>query len=144
MADRAKKPVVLVAACALVDAQDRLLLTKRPEGKPLAGLWEFPGGKVEPGETPEQALTRELEEELGVKLSVAALTPLTFASYSYSEFHLLMPVFSCRRWQGTVAPREGQTLAWVRPDALSEYATPPADEPLKQTLPLLLRMGQEE
>lgn len=144
MADGTTKPVVLVVACALIDVEGRLLLTKRPEGKALTGLWEFPGGKVEPGETPEHAIIRELEEELGITMSAAGLTPLTFASYPYTEFHLLMPVFGCRRWQGTVVPREGQAIAWVGPNALSGYAMPPADEPLKETLPRLLKLWREE
>jgi len=144
MADGAANPVVLVVACALIDAQGRVLLTKRPEGKPLAGLWEFPGGKVESGETPEQALIRELKEELGVTLSVAGLTPLTFASYTYADFHLLMPVYASGCWQGTMVPHEGQELAWVGPEALSAYAMPPADEPLKETLPRLLRLWREK
>lgn len=139
MADEAAIRVVLVAACALIDGEGRVLLSKRPEGKPLAGLWEFPGGKVEPGETPEHALIRELKEELGVTLPVSGLTPLTFASHTYAEFHLLMPVYACRRWQGTVTAHEGQELAWVEPEELTGYAMPPADEPLKETLPRLLK-----
>jgi len=138
------KPVVLVAACVFVDAQGRVLITKRPEGKPLAGLWEFPGGKVERHETPEQALIRELNEELGVRVAASRLTPLTFASHAYPEFHLLMPVYACRHWQGDMIANEGQGLAWVRPEALSTYAMPPADEPLKETLPGLLRLLREE
>lgn len=144
MADEAAKRVLLVAACALLDGKGRVLLSKRPEGKPLAGLWEFPGGKVAPGETPEHALIRELKEELGVTLLATGLTPLTFASHTYTEFHLLMPVYACRHWQGTITPHEGQELAWVEPEALAGYAMPPADEPLKETLPRLLRLWRVE
>jgi 8-oxo-dGTP diphosphatase len=122
--------LVLVAACALIDVDGRVLLAQRPAGKPMAGLWEFPGGKVENGERPEDSLIRELKEELGIVVSEACLAPLTFASHSYPEFHLLMPLFVCRRWDGTVTPREGQRLAWVRPNRLREYPMPPADEPL--------------
>jgi 8-oxo-dGTP diphosphatase len=121
---------VLVAAVALIDADGRVLLAQRPEGKSMAGLWEFPGGKVEPGETPEAALIRELKEELGIDVSLACLAPFTFASHAYADFHLLMPLFVCRRWQGTIAPHEGQALKWVRPAKLSEYPMPPADVPL--------------
>jgi 8-oxo-dGTP diphosphatase len=135
--------VVLVAACALVDVQGRVLISKRPEGKPLAGLWEFPGGKVEPRETPEYALIRELEEELGVVIAPDDLFPLTFASHAYEALHLLMPVYACRTWQGAVTALEGQELAWVSPDALSAYAMPPADEPLKETLPGLLALWRQ-
>lgn len=131
-------PLVLVAACVLVDQAGRILIAKRPEGRPLAGLWEFPGGKMEPGEAPEDALSRELAEELGIEIAIADLTPLTFASHAYPDFHLLMPLFLCRRWQGEAMPHEGQELAWVRPDALGPYAMPPADEPLKAVLPALL------
>jgi len=144
MGGRGAKPVVLVAACVFVDGQGRVLITKRPEGKPLAGLWEFPGGKVERHETPEQALIRELNEELGVRVSAPELAPLTFASHAYPEFHLLMPVYACRHWQGDMIAIEGQGLAWVRPEALSSYAMPPADEPLKETLPGLLSLLREE
>jgi len=140
MGGRGAKPVVLVAACVFVDGQGSVLITKRPEGKPLAGLWEFPGGKVERHETPEQALIRELDEELGVRVAAPELTPLTFASHAYAEFHLLMPVYACRHWQGDMTANEGQALAWVMPEALSTYAMPPADEPLKETLPGLLRL----
>lgn len=126
--------IVLVSAVALIDADGRVLLAQRPEGKPMAGLWEFPGGKVEPGETPEAALIRELKEELGIDTWQSCLAPLTFASHAYPEFHLLMPLFACRRWQGAATPREGQTLAWVRPAALRDYPMPPADLPL---LPIL-------
>lgn len=122
--------VLLVAAVALIDADGRVLLAQRPEGKSLAGLWEFPGGKLEPGETPEAALIRELKEELGIDTWQSCLAPLTFASHSYEAFHLLMPLFACRRWAGIAAPREGQKLAWVRPEKLSSYPMPPADLPL--------------
>ncbi|WP_126975292.1 8-oxo-dGTP diphosphatase MutT [Frigidibacter oleivorans] len=122
--------IVLVAAVALIDADGRVLLAQRPEGKALAGLWEFPGGKVEPGETPEAALIRELHEELGIETWSSCLAPLTFASHSYETFHLLMPLFACRRWQGTVTGREGQALAWVRARDLTNYPMPPADIPL--------------
>ena len=122
--------VVLVAACALVDVDGRVLITRRPEGKTLAGLWEFPGGKVEAGELPEQSLIRELREEIGIDVNVACLAPLTFASHSYSDFHLLMPLWVCRRWEGIVTAKENQELAWVRPQRLKEYKMPPADEPL--------------
>ena len=124
------RPLVLVAAVALVDADGRVLLAQRPEGKSMAGLWEFPGGKVEPGETPEAALMRELEEELGIATWASCLAPLTFASHAYERFHLLMPLFACRRWEGTLTPREGQRLAWVRPQRLRDYPMPPADLPL--------------
>jgi len=122
--------IVLVSAVALIDADGRVLLAQRPEGKSLAGLWEFPGGKVESGETPEAALIRELKEELGIDTWKSCLAPLTFASHSYDGFHLLMPLFACRRWEGTVQGREGQALAWVRPNRLRDYPMPPADEPL--------------
>ncbi|MDD8024275.1 MAG: 8-oxo-dGTP diphosphatase MutT [Paracoccaceae bacterium] len=122
--------VLLVTAVALIDVDGRILLAQRPEGKSLAGLWEFPGGKVEPGETPEAALIRELKEELGIDTYRSCLAPLTFASHSYDDFHLLMPLFACRRWEGTPSPREGQTLAWVRAQNLRDYPMPPADEPL--------------
>ena len=125
---------VLVAACALVDADGRVLLARRPEGKAMAGLWEFPGGKIEPDETPEGALIRELREELSLDVSDACLAPLAFASHAYPAFHLLMPLYLCRRWQGVATPREGQTLAWVHPDALDRYSMPDADKPL---VPLL-------
>jgi 8-oxo-dGTP diphosphatase len=124
------KPVLLVAACALVDAENRVLLARRPEGKPLAGLWEFPGGKVAPGETPEDALIRELKEELAIDVSAACLAPFTFASHSYEKFHLLMPLYLCRRWKGQVTAQEGQALTWVRPARLGDYPVPPADLPL--------------
>lgn len=122
--------ILLVAACALVDADGRILLAQRPEGKTLAGLWEFPGGKVEPGETPEETLIRELDEELGIRTKVACLAPLTFASHTYEDFHLLMPLYICRRFEGTAHGREGQAIKWVRPKALRDYPMPPADEPL--------------
>jgi 8-oxo-dGTP diphosphatase len=121
---------LLVSAVALIDPEGRILLAQRPPGKSLAGLWEFPGGKVEPGETPEQALIRELKEEIGIDTWSSCLAPLTFASHSYPDFHLLMPLFACRRWDGIPTPREGQTLAWVRPSALRDYPMPPADLPL--------------
>jgi 8-oxo-dGTP diphosphatase len=122
--------VLLVSAVALVDADGRVLLAQRPKGKRMAGLWEFPGGKVEPGETPEAALIRELQEELGLDTWQSCLAPLTFASHAYADFHLLMPLFICRKWQGTPQPREGQVLKWVRPAALRDYPMPPADIPL--------------
>ncbi|WP_334194031.1 8-oxo-dGTP diphosphatase MutT [Pararhodobacter sp.] len=121
---------LLVSAVALIDADGRVLLAQRPPGKSMAGLWEFPGGKVEAGETPEAALIRELHEELGIETWHSCLAPLTFASHSYADFHLLMPLFACRRWQGIVTPREGQTLAWVRARDLTQYSMPPADIPL--------------
>ena len=124
------KGVVLVVACALVDGEGRVLLARRPEGKPMAGLWEFPGGKVHPGETPEAALIRELAEELGIGVEASCLAPFTFASHPLGEAHLLMPLFLCRRWEGPVRAREGQALAWVRPQRLRDYAMPPADKPL--------------
>lgn len=123
-------PVVLVVAVALVDADGRVLIAQRPEGKSMAGLWEFPGGKVDPGETPEAALIRELREELAIDTEESCLAPFTFASHRYERFHLLMPLYLCRRWQGTPQPREGQTLAWVAPNKLREYPMPPADKPL--------------
>ena len=122
--------VVLVVAVALIDPDGRILLAQRPEGKSLAGLWEFPGGKVETGETPEAALIRELSEELGIETKSSCLAPLTFASHSYEDFHLLMPLFACRRWQGIPSPKEGQNLAWVRARDLRNYPMPPADIPL--------------
>jgi 8-oxo-dGTP diphosphatase len=127
-------PLLLVAACALVDTETRVLIARRPEGRSMAGLWEFPGGKMEPGESPEAAIIRELREELGIDLSASGLAPFAFASHSYERFHLLMPLFLCRRWKGTPVPREGQTLRWVRADALGEYPMLPADKPL---LPML-------
>jgi 8-oxo-dGTP diphosphatase len=125
-----QRRILLVAACALVDADDRILLAQRPEGKQLAGLWEFPGGKVEPGETPEETLIRELDEELGITTKIPCLAPLTFASHTYDDFHLLMPLYVCRRFEGTAQGREGQAIKWVRPKALRDYPMPPADEPL--------------
>ena len=130
--------IVTVAACALVDSDGRVLLARRPDGKAMAGLWEFPGGKIEPGETPEQSLIRELEEELGIVVKEACLAPLTFASHAYPDFHLLMPLYVCRRWDGTVIAREGQGLAWVRPNRLRDYPMPPADLPLVAHLTSLL------
>ncbi|MCI0754429.1 bifunctional GNAT family N-acetyltransferase/(deoxy)nucleoside triphosphate pyrophosphohydrolase [Teichococcus vastitatis] len=124
------KPLLMVAACALVDPDGRVLLARRPEGKPMAGLWEFPGGKLDPGETPEQALIRELKEELDIDVSAACLAPFTFASHDAGAFHLLMPLYLCRRWEGTLRATEGQALAWVRPNKLTDYAMPPADKPL--------------
>jgi 8-oxo-dGTP diphosphatase len=124
------KPILLVAAIGLIDPDGRVLLARRPEGKPMAGLWEFPGGKVHPGETPEVALIREVREELGIDVTEACLAPFAFASHGYEAFHLLMPLFLCRRWQGNVTPMEGQALAWVRPQKLADYAMPPADVPL--------------
>ncbi len=124
------KPVVLVAACALIDADGRILLSRRPEGRAMAGLWEFPGGKLEPGETPEDALVRELREELGIDVTSACLAPFAFASHAYERFHLLMPLYLCRRWKGVPAAREGQQLAWVRPSKLATYPMPEADKPL--------------
>jgi 8-oxo-dGTP diphosphatase len=122
--------VVLVAAVALIDPDGRVLLAERPQGRAMAGLWEFPGGKVEPGETPEACLMRELEEELGISTWASCLAPLTFASHAYPDFHLLMPLFACRKWRGIVTPREGQRLAWVRARDLNNYPMPPADLPL--------------
>jgi 8-oxo-dGTP diphosphatase len=122
--------LVLVAACALIDADGRVLLAQRPEGKSLAGLWEFPGGKVEPGESPEACLIRELREELGVDTQASCLAPLSFASHAYPDFHLLMPLYACRRWSGAAHGREGQRLAWARVSELSKYPMPPADLPL--------------
>ena len=122
--------VTLVVACALVDADKRVLIAQRPEGKTLAGLWEFPGGKVERGERPEATLIRELQEEIGIRVSEACLAPLTFASHAYDDFHLLMPLYICRRWEGEVTAREGQKLTWVRANKLRDYPMPPADIPL--------------
>jgi len=137
MADAAK-PIVLVAAVALIDIDGRVLLAQRPPGKHLAGMWEFPGGKVQPGETPEVALIRELDEELGIGTHETCLAPFTFASYAYPEFHLLMPLYVCRKWDGTVTAREGQSLKWVRPAQLADYPMPPADKPLVAMLRDLL------
>jgi 8-oxo-dGTP diphosphatase len=130
--------LVLVAACALVDADGRVLIARRPQGKAMAGLWEFPGGKIEDDERPEQTLIRELKEELGVTISEACLAPLAFASHAYADFHLLMPLYVCRRWEGTVAATEGQQLAWVRANRLRDYEMPPADVPLVSHLMALL------
>ncbi len=127
---RSTGPIVLVAAVALLDVDGRVLLARRPEGKAMAGLWEFPGGKVGPGETPEQALIRELAEELGIDTRESCLAPLTFASHAYDDFHLLMPLYVCRIWRGEMTPLEGQALAWVRPNRLADYPMPPADLPL--------------
>ncbi len=127
-------PLLLVAACVLIDAAGRVLIARRPEGRAMAGLWEFPGGKLEPGESPEDALTRELHEELGIDVSRACLAPFVFASHAYERFHLLMPLFLCRRWQGKPVPREGQTIRWIKPEELGEYPFLPADRPL---LPML-------
>jgi len=124
------KRLLLVAACALIDADGRVLIAQRPQGKQLAGLWEFPGGKVEPGETPEECLIRELREEIGVETQAACLAPLTFASHSYDDFHLLMPLYVCRRFSGIAEPREAQALKWVQPARLRDYPMPPADAPL--------------
>jgi 8-oxo-dGTP diphosphatase len=139
MSERQKRSIVIVAACALLNEEGAVLIAKRPLGRPLAGLWEFPGGKVEAGEEPEEALVRELEEELGIEVAKGDLAPLTFASHAYPDFHVLMPVYLCRRWRGTVTANEGQELAFVRPEALRHYDMPPADEPLKIALPDLLR-----
>ena len=124
------KPIVLVAAVALIDADNRVLIAQRPEGKSMAGLWEFPGGKIEPGETPEAALHRELKEELGIDLCMTCLAPFNFASHAYEAFHLLMPLYICRTWEGEITPREGQSVKWVRAIELSRYPMPPADLPL--------------
>ncbi len=124
------RSILLVAAAALVDPDNRVLITRRPPGRPMAGLWEFPGGKVEPGETPESALRRELREELGIDVCPTCLSPLTFASHAYEDFHLLMPLYLCRQWDGTVRAHEGQEIAWVRASRLSRYPMPPADGPL--------------
>jgi 8-oxo-dGTP diphosphatase len=130
--------LVLVAACALIDADGRVLVAQRPEGKSMAGLWEFPGGKIETGERPEQSLIRELKEELGIIVKEECLAPLTFASHLYPDFHLLMPLYVCRRWEGFVKPQEGQRLKWVRPTELRDYPMPPADEPLISHLTTLI------
>jgi 8-oxo-dGTP diphosphatase len=123
-------PILLVAAAALVDVDNRVLIARRPEGKSMAGLWEFPGGKVDAGETPEFALARELREELSIEVCETCLAPFTFASHAYDGFHLLMPLYICRQWQGEVAPREGQQVKWVRAARLVDYPMPPADLPL--------------
>ncbi len=124
------KPILLVVAAALVDVDNRVLIAQRPPGKSLAGLWEFPGGKLDDGEVPEQALVRELREELGIEVCDTCLAPFTFASHTYEKFHLLMPLYLCRNWQGEIAPREGQTLKWVRASRIGDYPMPPADIPL--------------
>ena len=130
--------IMIVVACALIDADNRVLLAQRPEGKSMAGLWEFPGGKIETGETPEESLIRELEEELGIVTQVDCLAPLTFASHSYEEFHLMMPLFICRKFEGIPVPKEGQRLKWVRTSQLRDYPMPAADEPLIPALQDLL------
>ena len=132
------RPLILVAAVVLVDADGRVLLARRPEGKSMAGLWEFPGGKIDHGETPEAALIRELAEELGIDVAASCLAPFTFASHTYPDFHLLMPLYLCRRWSGIPVAREGQRLAWVRPGRLADYQMPPADKPLVAMLRDLL------
>jgi len=134
----AARSILIVAACALIDSDGRILLAQRPKGKSLAGLWEFPGGKVEPGETPEESLVRELHEELGITTKVACLAPLSFASHTYEKFHLLMPLYVCRRYEGIPHGKEGQALKWVKPQALRDYPMPPADEPLIPILQDLL------
>jgi len=130
--------LILVVACALVDTDKRVLIAQRPQDKAMAGLWEFPGGKVEPGERPETTLIRELHEEIGITVSETCLAPLTFASHAYEDFHLLMPLYVCRRWEGVVAPTEGQRVAWVKPNRLRDYEMPPADVPLVSHLMALL------
>jgi 8-oxo-dGTP diphosphatase len=132
------RPLLLVAAAALIDKEWRILLAERPKGKAMAGLWEFPGGKIRPNETPEAALVRELKEELGVETSVGCLWPLAFASHAYEDFHLLMPLFACRVWSGNLAPREGQRIVWATKRELRNYDMPPADKPLVETLQELL------
>ena len=129
-----KMPLVIVVAGALIDADGRVLITKRPNGKEMAGLWEFPGGKIEEGETPEQALIRELKEELNIETKGSCLAPLSFASHQYEKFHLLMPLFICRRWWGNILPLESQEVLWVRPKKLRDFDMPPADEPLVSML----------
>ena len=138
MSKRLEKPIVLVAAVALVDPDGRVLLQQRPEGKHLEGLWEFPGGKVDVGETPEVALIREIKEELGVDITCACLAPFTFASHTYDKFHLLMPLYICYRWNGFVTPQEGQQTTWVRPNRMKDFPMPPADIPLVAMLRDLL------
>ncbi len=134
-------PLVLVAACALIDVDKRVLIARRPEGKPMAGLWEFPGGKIEAGETPEDAVIRELHEELGIRVTKPCLAPLTFSSHNYLEFHILLPLFVCRRWEGTPVPRIAQEIKWVRPNGLRDFPMPAADEPLVAHLVDLLAAG---
>ncbi len=134
MGERRKGSMVIVAACVLLNEARELLIAKRPPGRPLAGLWEFPGGKVEQGEEPEEALIRELKEELGIEIAKADLEPLTFASHAYPDFHLLMPLYRCSRWRGSLVALEGQELRWVRPEELAGVEMPPADEPLKTAL----------
>jgi 8-oxo-dGTP diphosphatase len=136
--EREKRSIVIVAACVLLNEAGELLIARRPPGRPLAGLWEFPGGKVEQGEQPEEALVRELREELGIEIAKADLEPLTFASHAYPDFHLLMPLYRCTRWRGPVTALEGQELRWVGKETLAEYDMPPADEPLKSALRALL------
>ena len=138
VSDTPALPTVLVVAVALIDVDGRVLIARRPEGKQLAGLWEFPGGKVEPGERPEAALIRELREELGIEVSESCLAPFVFASHAYDSFHLLMPLYLCRRWEGTVVAREHSALAWVKPDRLADYPMPPAGDPLAGRLRDLL------
>lgn len=133
------KPLLLVAACALIDADKRVLIARRPDGKPMSGLWEFPGGKVEPGETPEDTVIRELAEELAVTITKPCLAPLSFASHNYPDFHILMPLFVCRRWGGDPVAQEAQDLKWVRANRLREFPMPPADEPLISHLADLLQ-----
>lgn len=128
------KPILLVVAAALVDRDNRVLIAQRPEGRSMAGLWEFPGGKIDDGEGPEAALVRELKEELGIEVCDTCLAPFTFASHAYEKFHLLMPLYVCRNWEGDIRPREGQTIKWVRAAKLRDYPMPPADLPL---IPLL-------
>ncbi len=132
------KRLLLVVAVALIDVDSRVLISKRPDGKQLAGLWEFPGGKLEPGETPEAALIREVKEELDIELCPTCIAPLTFASHTYDEFHLMMPLYICRTWEGEINPREGQEVAWVRANRLQHYPMPPADAPLIPALRDLL------
>ena len=134
----AAKPLILVAACALIDVDRKILMAQRPEGKSMAGLWEFPGGKLEAGETPEACLIRELHEELSINVTASCLAPLTFASHAYDDFHLLMPLYACRKWKGFVAPREGQNLGWFTLSELRDLDLPPADEPLLALLRDLL------
>jgi 8-oxo-dGTP diphosphatase len=130
MSDTKNLPILLVVAAGLIDVDGRVLIAQRPEGKKMAGLWEFPGGKVDPGETPEAALIRELKEELSIDTKESCLAPFTFASHEYDDFHLLMPLYLCRRWWGSVVPREGQAVKWVRPARLGDYPMPPADKPM--------------